>query len=283
MNSTYNPWKDIVPYTTDDTHSFRGRDEEKRYFLSMMGNADFSVLYAQSGIGKTSFINAGLYPELKKKGFLFIRIVFPTDILTSHHDAPYEFFEKWFKEQIFKQIPEDIHKSHKNPHNDDILTSSLWWNLHSIELIENLPDLPTKTIKPYLIFDQFEEVFQKANKDNLCAIFTIIEELTGERPPEKIINAIEKNEEEGIYLSYNQGFNYKILFSLRKEYLADFDYWTNEMNSIPQLLRNRMLLLPFTEEQAKEVITQQTHDGKRISVFDNVANDILTLFKDRNI
>lgn len=283
MNDTYNPWKDIVPYTIDDSHSFRGRDEEKRDFLRMMGNADFSVLYAQSGIGKTSFINAGLYPELKKKGFLFIRIVFPTDILTSNHDVPYEFFEKWFKEQIFKQIPDDIHKSHKNPHNDDILTSSLWWNLHSIELIENLPDFPTKTIKPYLIFDQFEEVFQKANKDNLCAIFTIIEELTGERPPEKIINAIEKNEEEGIYLSYNQGVNYKILFSLRKEYLADFDYWTNEMNSIPQLLRNRMLLLPFTEEQAKEVITQQTHDGKRISVFDNVVNAILTLFKNRNI
>ena len=283
MNGTYNPWKDIVPYTIDDTHSFRGRDEEKRYFLSMMGDADFSVLYAQSGIGKTSFINAGLYPELKKKGFLFIRIVFPTDILTSHHDTPYEFFEKWFKEQIFKQIPNDIQKIHKNTHNDDILTSSLWWNLHSIELIETLPDFPAKTIKPYLIFDQFEEVFQKANKDNLYAIFTIIEELTGERPPEKIINAIEKNEEEGIYLSYNQGFNYKILFSLRKEYLADFDYWTNEMNSIPQLLRNRMLLLPFTEEQAKEVITQQTHDGKRISVFDNVVNDILTLFKNRNI
>ena len=269
MRQKTNPWKDIAPYLVNDTHSFRGRGDDLRRFLNIIDSSHFSVIYAESGIGKTSFINAAVFPELTRMGFACVRIVFPTDVLRKRHDNPRQYIESWLIGQIFGE-------KHLEDSEASRFKDSLWWILHSGRAAEICGGIP------FLIFDQFEEVFQKAETGNIQALFGIIDELTSETPGKVLQSEISKSEDDGCYLEYDASIGYKILFSLRSEYLATFDYWTNERNSIPELLKNRMILLPFTEEQAKEIITEQVMDGERVSVFDDICDDILTLFRDKD-
>lgn len=269
MRQKTNPWKDIAPYLVNDTHSFRGRGDDLRRFLNIIDSSHFSVIYAESGIGKTSFINAAVFPELSRMGFACVRIVFPTDVLQKRHDNPRQYIESWLIGQIFGE-------KHLEDSEASRFKDSLWWILHSDHAAEICGGIP------FLIFDQFEEVFQKAETGNIQALFGIIDELTSETPGKVLQSEISKSEDDGCYLEYDASIGYKILFSLRSEYLATFDYWTNERNSIPELLKNRMILLPFTEEQAKEIITEQVMDGERVSVFDDICDDILTLFRNKD-
>lgn len=269
MRQKTNPWKDIAPYLVNDTHSFRGRGDDLRRFLNIIDSSHFSVIYAESGIGKTSFINAAVFPELSRMGFACVRIVFPTDVLQKRHDNPRQYIESWLIGQIFGE-------KHLEDPEASRFKDSLWWILHSGRAAEICGGIP------FLIFDQFEEVFQKAETGNVQALFSIIDELTSETPGKVLQSEISKSEDDGCYLEYDASIGYKILFSLRSEYLATFDYWTNERNSIPELLKNRMILLHFTEEQAKEIITEQVMDGERVSVFDDICDDILTLFRNKD-
>ena len=198
-----------------------------------------------------------------------MRIVFPTDVLQKRHDNPRQYIESWLIGQIFGE-------KHLEDSEASRFKDSLWWILHSGHAAEICGGIP------FLIFDQFEEVFQKAETGNIQALFGIIDELTSETPGKVLQSEISKSEDDGCYLEYDASIGYKILFSLRSEYLATFDYWTNEQNSIPELLKNRMILLPFTEEQAKEIITEQVMDGERVSVFDDICDDILTLFRNKD-
>lgn len=269
MRQKTNPWKDIAPYLVNDTHSFRGRGDDLRRFLNIIDSSHFSVIYAESGIGKTSFINAAVFPELSRMGFACVRIVFPTDVLQKRHDNPRQYIESWLIGQIFGE-------KHLEDPEASRFKDSLWWILHSGRAAEICGGIP------FLIFDQFEEVFQKAETGNIQALFSIIDELTSETPGKVLQSEMSKSEDDGCYLEYDASIGFKILFSLRSEYLATFDYWTNERNSVPELLKNRMILLPFTEEQAKEIITEQVMDGERVSVFDDICDDILTLFRDKD-
>ena len=57
------------PFEEKDKDIFFGRDREARDLLSLVIAHNLVLVYAQSGAGKTSLINAGLIPLLKEKQF----------------------------------------------------------------------------------------------------------------------------------------------------------------------------------------------------------------------
>ncbi|HEX2955330.1 MAG TPA: hypothetical protein VHO70_00780, partial [Chitinispirillaceae bacterium] len=57
------------PFEQNDEAIFFGRDREARDLLSLVIANNLVLVYAQSGAGKTSLINAGLIPLLKKTHF----------------------------------------------------------------------------------------------------------------------------------------------------------------------------------------------------------------------
>ena len=57
------------PFEENDKDIFFGRDREARDLRSLVIAHDLVLVYAQSGVGKTSLINAGLIPLLKKKQY----------------------------------------------------------------------------------------------------------------------------------------------------------------------------------------------------------------------
>lgn len=57
------------PFERSEKNLFFGRDREIDELLSLVTSNRIVLCYAPSGAGKTSLINAGLYPQLEKEGF----------------------------------------------------------------------------------------------------------------------------------------------------------------------------------------------------------------------
>jgi hypothetical protein len=70
------PYKFLDSYGLDDAPIFFGREREARVLLSDVVVNRLVVLFAPSGTGKTSLINAGVRPRLHQKGYetFFIRV-----------------------------------------------------------------------------------------------------------------------------------------------------------------------------------------------------------------
>jgi hypothetical protein len=70
------PYKFLDPYGLHDASIFFGRDRETRILLSDVVVNRLVVLFAPSGTGKTSLINAGVRPRLHDKGYttFFVRV-----------------------------------------------------------------------------------------------------------------------------------------------------------------------------------------------------------------
>jgi WD40 repeat protein len=63
------PYIGPVPFETKDAALFFGRDSEADELLSLAVAHPVVLMYAQSGAGKTSLLNANLIPKLRKEGY----------------------------------------------------------------------------------------------------------------------------------------------------------------------------------------------------------------------
>jgi len=64
------PYVGPRPFNRDECDLFFGRNREVSELVSLVYSNKTTVLYAQSGAGKTSLLNAGLLPALKEEGFI---------------------------------------------------------------------------------------------------------------------------------------------------------------------------------------------------------------------
>ena len=71
------PYKFLDPYGIDDERFFFGRDREIRTLLADVLVSRLVVLFAKTGTGKTSLINAGVRPRLNQLGYrtVFVRVL----------------------------------------------------------------------------------------------------------------------------------------------------------------------------------------------------------------
>ena len=69
-----NPWKGLAAYAEGDL--IYGRDNDIRRLNHMIVNHPFVTLYGQTGIGKTSLLRAGVFPELRYDDILPVVVRF---------------------------------------------------------------------------------------------------------------------------------------------------------------------------------------------------------------
>lgn len=71
---TYNPWAGLASYedpaTAQHPLQFCGRDDESYDVAKLIGAHIVVTLYGKSGVGKTSLLNAGVFPELREDDYL---------------------------------------------------------------------------------------------------------------------------------------------------------------------------------------------------------------------
>ena len=71
-----NPWVGLSSYTEANRATFEGRDEETAELARRVRRKSITVLFGQSGLGKTSLLQAGLVPRLRGEGFcpVYLRV-----------------------------------------------------------------------------------------------------------------------------------------------------------------------------------------------------------------
>jgi formylglycine-generating enzyme required for sulfatase activity len=71
------PYKFLHYFESADHPIFFGRDEEADILQNQIMAHKLTVLFGQSGVGKTSLINAGVIPQLEKEGYtsLYLRVL----------------------------------------------------------------------------------------------------------------------------------------------------------------------------------------------------------------
>lgn len=252
-------------YRETDQDIFWGRDKEIDDIYYLVSNGDFSICYAKSGEGKSSLINAGLIPLLRERGFLPICIRFTSNNYKEENpnfdniigEALEKAINKVKNGSVYKSLDIDI------PQDEMSLCDTLWWKLRVNEIRK---DAFTQ-LTPVLIFDQFEEVFTcSENIEWVNRFFEWLEGLYNDMNPldNARIGRLPKK--------------FKVLLSLRSEYVCELDYWSMQRYFIPSLKNNRYYLKALTGDNAKE-IANNIFDNARI---DNISkDDVLRFFQDK--
>ena len=64
------PWPGLLPFTEDARMFFHGREAETDDLFRLIEREPLTVLFGQSGLGKSSLLNAGVFPSLRRAGYL---------------------------------------------------------------------------------------------------------------------------------------------------------------------------------------------------------------------
>lgn len=272
-----NPWLALSTYEERDKDRFKGREIDIEKMFGMLQQNEYVVVYAASGDGKSSLINAGLCPTMRENGYYPIKIVFSTDEYCGKGLATKNGALD-FDEIILRKIKESLNNSHlevidkfDNISNDN-LSHFLWWKLRTNKIQTNDGFFD---YSPVLIFDQFEEILRANWKNDF---FNWLETLSSDRCPDQIYGQLSD------YEKIPKQKYFKAIFSLRYEYVGELDYWASQRKFIPQLMHSRYFLKPLSLDQAKEVIVNQQLSPELKDKFCSEATNILdNICKDSSI
>lgn len=233
-----NPWPGLGSFDEAAARFFNGRRQESVELRRLVLQASLTVLFGKSGLGKTSLVQAGLFPLLRKENVLpvYVRL----DV--RDRGAP-------LVSQVRRALLADL-QAYRVDAPGIGAEESLWEYLHrsNVELWSEQNQLLT----PLFVFDQFEEVFTLGaeNPEGVAQLRVDLADLIENRIPASLGARIEASETaaEGLAL---QTQRYKVLVSFREDFLPAVEGWKREL---PSILRNRLRLLPMSGEQAFEAI-----------------------------
>ena len=264
MNKDDTLWLGLASYEEEDEKRFFGRNAQSQGLFGNIAHNTQTIIYGPSGMGKTSIIKAGVFPLARKKNFL------PVYIRLDHESS------EQYSAQIIRRIEKEMKKWGRGI--EERMTpipetkSSLWEYLHTHLFWSRECFL----LVPLLVIDQFEEIFTRVkDKEKSMSFFEDLSNLCNNKIPNDIQDYLNKKE---ITRDYSDTINYRIVLSLREEYLARLE---EQAEKIPALRRNRFSLQAVNDEQAMEIIMKP---GEGI-VTDDVAREIIkkTTSKDNQI
>jgi AAA ATPase domain len=126
---------------------FFGRQREAGELLRLVKRSVLTVVFGPSGTGKTSLLNAGLFPLLRQEGYL------PIAVRLDHSSAGHVADVRHLMARALEahDIEEDRRWEPPPPPERE----TLWEYLHHVDFW----DKRNQPVTPVLVFDQFEEVF----------------------------------------------------------------------------------------------------------------------------
>ena len=261
-----NPWKGLNFYTEGEI--IYGRKAEIQSLSQYIFNNTQTVLYGRSGIGKTSILNAGIFPKARLEGMI------PVCIRLKHDDVDNYIW------QVRAAIKDSGLKMKSIlPAIDGHTNESLWEFMHRHEFYNE----DGESRVPLLVFDQFEEIFTlQKNENTKREFFKQLGNLLNDVKPDYIIeyekkkrqmqseNQVTKVVSSGTLKGLSLRLNirkadgdeqnaarylvhpdYHIVFAMREDFLSSLELYAS---SIPVMRDNRFGLLPINEEQAAQII-----------------------------
>lgn len=241
------PYPGLASFEEEDASFFRGRARAIHDLTTLVELQRLTVLYGKSGLGKTSLLQAGVFPRLRQDGIVPIRIR-----LSFEREEDTRALQKNFVDQVKQWISEAIGRGDLDGPRPDA-QESLAGYFREVGHC----DADGRPVTPVLVFDQLEELFT-LGKEHPKERVHLIEELSdlvenrmplGEGAPAEAPRA-------------------KVLISLREEFLADLD---DHRRIMPSLATGRYRLMPLDGASAREAVIEP---GREV-VNEDVAEGIV--------
>ena len=235
---------------------FFGRDKERQTLLEMVLAENLILLFARSGIGKTSLLNAGVLEQLRDRGF------FPV-VVRLTHDA-----DRGPIQSVYECVVEQAKRDAVTV-SGEASTGSLWEYFYNTQFVKN-----GKLLRPVLVLDQFEELFtiigpQKSRRESFVKELA---DIVRRRVPDEVRKRETRNleklqtrdaqdpERQRIVSLLYEGDcpELRIIISIREDFLAEIEGLKSEL---PTIFRNSFRLEPLSIDEARNAIelpTQQT-------------------------
>lgn len=235
-----NPWAGLSSYE-DPIESgkglkFCGRNDESYDVTQLIVNNIFVTLYGKSGVGKTSLLNAGIFPRLRDKYYMPLSIRLSMDAV-----------DMSFQECIIKKINQGIAKIGCKK-TMDIVPSSvnekqpeyLWTYFANTKFTaEN-----GHVLFPVIVLDQFEEVLRTRKEETEVLLYQI-NYLMNES------HALSNRFIDGTLYRYD--FNFRFVVSIREDDLYRLED-SIDNNYLSEMKRTRFRLCSLTKEGVSDVI-----------------------------
>ena len=160
------PYKGLRPYEEQDEKNFFGREAETRILIDKILTRKLTLLFAGSGVGKSSLLQAAVLPTLKRPA------------PPSHQGLDVVYCKDWVQnpaETLKQEVEETLKKNNKLP--DDYQLN------HDLSLLNFLRTSTLFSSDPLvLILDQFEEFFNyQRYKSDFIPFITELSNAIGDR------------------------------------------------------------------------------------------------------
>jgi tetratricopeptide (TPR) repeat protein len=253
------PWPGLEPFREADRRFFFGRGHEQEELLRSIRRGINMLLFGESGLGKTSLLQAGLFPRLRESGYLpvLVRLAYHLEAL-----AP--------SDQVKLLLNRAIDDAGLDAARRIEPQETLWEYLHRREFA--LVDRSGEPIIPVIVFDQFEESFTlglSQRKADCQAFLRELSDLMENRPPAAVKARLEHSPSEIARYVFNRD-DYRIVIAMREDFLPWLEMFRA---SAPSLGRNRFRLTRLKGRQALAAVVEP---GRGI-VSEEVARRIVSL------
>jgi WD40 repeat protein len=235
------PWPGLSAFTEPDQAFFFGRQSETDELLGMVLSHQACVLYGLSGLGKTSLLLAGLFPQLRQRDFVPVRI--RLDVRNSASSP---------SDQVLTALSRELERVEiEVPERESF--ESAWEYLHRLDA--EFWSRRNRLQTPVLVFDQFEEVLSHTKRGDVSGLprqefLSTVADLAEGRIPDGLRRQLAEDDVRVERLSF-ASHNYRVLLALREDYLADFD---DAAVLMPSTRTNRLRLGRMRHSSAVEAI-----------------------------
>jgi WD40 repeat protein len=256
-NEKGNPYKALNFYEETDHDVFFGREEESEKLFQMVKFNRLTVVFGKSGMGKTSLLNAGLFPRLRQEEFrpIWIRFNFSKTASPLKEQICSAYEAGLTSNEIDKSkvgLESQIQDIPPTPLSAD---ETLWEYFRRVVHFKLTKEKEKKTVTPVLVFDQFEEIFtvgkQHEEKDRIIdELYWLIED----QLPPQVKERVKKDDRTAKKITYSDvGSHFKVILSLREDYLPHLNDLKTRIPSIDQAL---FRLTHLNGKQARAIISK---------------------------
>ena len=220
------PFKLLEPYRQNERDIFFGREEETESLYKMVYQTNLTLVYGQSGTGKTSLIQCGLANKFDASDWFHISIRRNKDINESLRSSLEKYYKKR-KSQDNELIQRLLKFRSSTAAKSKPGAGQSSGNKSIVELVEGIYGHYMKPV--YLLFDQFEELFIFGSAEEQQEFYESIDTLLDS-------------------VSYC-----KAIFIMREEYIARLNRFERV---IPELFEKRLRVEPMSNRKTREVIVR---------------------------
>ncbi len=238
-DDSQNPWAGLASYEDPETAArkllFCGRDDESYDVAKLIMGNIFVTLYGKSGIGKTSLLNAGVFPELREEQYT------PLSLRLGMRD---ETNPQRYQSMIVGAVERKVSRFETIDVIDeqqDEQAADYLWNYFARHRFYDKNGEPTT---PVLVFDQFEEVFRSDREE----AETLLRQLDYINDKD---HALDNCSVEGRPYRYEQ--NFRFVVSIREDDLYRLEDSLDNCY-LPALKRCRYRLRSLSEQGARDAI-----------------------------